>query len=76
MTNLPDVTQKDIRIVAKVTEHGYIRIQTSEGWEIDTIRSTDPESIASHIARLITEARDGGFEQGRAFVRRALGCKC
>jgi hypothetical protein len=34
-----------------------------------------PQYLADAIASVITQARDAGFEQGRAFIRDALGIK-
>jgi hypothetical protein len=39
------------------------------------IDAATPEGIAHQIANAIREARDIGFEQGRRYVREALGLK-
>jgi predicted ABC-type ATPase len=47
----------------------YYEFLTSEGWMIETTYS------AEGLARLVTDARDAGFEQGIESIRRALGVK-
>lgn len=76
MTNLPNRFDHDTVIcdpvhVVGLTKTGFV-IRNSAGYAIDNIQG-DPNEIAREIARLITEARNLGFEQGRAYVRNALG---
>jgi len=51
---------------------GYLITDTHD-WKICEIHDTTPEGVADQIATAIREARDTGFEQGRAHVRKALG---
>lgn len=72
VTNIP-TSASGIGIEGVVTEHGDFRVQTSEGWEIVEISAGTPNAIARNIATVVRMARDAGFEQGRAHVRKALG---
>lgn len=55
-------------------ENGSIRIANAEGWLVAEISAGySRQGVAERIARLLEDARDRGFEQGRAHVRRALG---
>lgn len=74
MNNLPNV-HSDIDIVAKVSANGSILVQTHEGWRICEIQTGTTEAMLFDIATAIREARDIGFEQGREYIRRALGVK-
>ena len=77
MSNLP-TRESGLDIVGKVRKNsqgeflGYL-ISDSHEWRITEIAAATPEGIASQIATAIREARDIGFEQGRAYVRKALG---
>jgi len=67
--------KSDIGIEGKYID-GVYRISTSEGWRICEIDNTENKQIiAERIAELIEIVRDRGFEQGRAYVREALGIK-
>ena len=48
-------------------------ILDSHDYIICEIDITTPEDIACQIAVAIKEARDIGFEQGRKYIRKALG---
>lgn len=75
MNNLPTPQQGEVD--AKVC-NGEAIIRNPSGFIVKTIRlgvfDTQIEQyIANEIAIAINEARNIGFEQGRAHVRRALG---
>lgn len=72
MCNLPNAKDAD-RIIGTVKDDGYV-FCTGKGWRICEVDAATPEGRAAHMARLLEEARDQGFEQGRAYVRAALGC--
>jgi hypothetical protein len=67
-TNIP-TKASGITIQCKINDHEYHEFFTSEGWMIATCYSVND------MARLVTEARDCGFEQGRRHVREAIGIK-
>jgi hypothetical protein len=87
LSNLPDKNNVDRKIIA-ISEEGLITIwnsSTKSDLNIDTylIEQFDLRDIslikngviANQIVRVIESARNIGFEQGRAFVRNALGLK-
>jgi hypothetical protein len=47
----------------------------SDAYEICSIVAATPQGMADQIAAAIRNARDIGFEQGRRYVREALGIK-
>lgn len=77
MSNLP-TKESGLGIVGKVKKNsqgeflGYLIADTHE-WRITEIAAATPEGIADQIATAIKEARDIGFEQGRAHIRKAIG---
>jgi hypothetical protein len=77
MNNLP--TKKSgidiISCIRKTPEGELLKyvIQDDHGWKICDIDITTPEDIAHQISLAIKDARDIGFEQGRAHIRKALG---
>jgi hypothetical protein len=77
MINLP-TKESGVNIVSsvkKTSEGELVRysIHDDHNWKICEIDITTPEDIARQIATAIKEARDIGFEQGRAYIRRAMG---
>lgn len=78
MTNLPPPRlpgrlNDETGIVCTPLVDGGYRVATSDGWEICRLSDSTREGLASEIAEAIRMARDIGFEQGRSFVRQALG---
>lgn len=73
MMNLPD-RHSDVQIKATAYE-GSVRVHTDEGWTICDIDAATPQGMANDIADAIRMARGQGFEQGRQYVRDALGVK-
>ena len=71
MINLPTKNSK-VGIECILIEGGY-RIQTSEGYVIEDISAATAKGIANQIAAAIRNARDIGFEQGRQFIKDAIG---
>lgn len=72
MVNLPiKGTHEKIEctLVSGFGQCDYFQIRNSNGFNITELQANDPHKLA----RLLTEARDAGFEQGRAYVRDALG---
>lgn len=76
MTLLVNMPSKDENIGIECNPNpngnGYLLI-TSTGWRMYEINAATPEGVAYQIQQLVVQARNQGFEQGRAFVRRALG---
>jgi hypothetical protein len=66
-TNIP-TKESDVLIKCRKVDD-YYEFLTSEGWMIETCHS------ANDFANLVTYARDMGFAQGLASVRKALGIK-
>ena len=58
---------------AKVAPAGDVMVTNAEGWIVAELRAHSPQHLADEIARAIEDARDAGFQQGLAHVRRALG---
>lgn len=54
----------------------YIQI-SSGGWMCceEILAESNSEQLATTIARIIELALDAGFEQGREYIRKALGVK-
>ena len=77
MSNLP-TRESGLGIVGKVKKNAqgevlsYLIIDSHE-WKITEIMAASPESIVDQIATAVKEARDIGFEQGRAHIRKAIG---
>jgi hypothetical protein len=76
MNNLP-TKESQINIISKIRKDEgnpttYI-ILDDHGYIIKEIDITIHEDIAHQIAIAIKEARDIGFEQGRKYIRKALG---
>ena len=69
-TNLP--TKNGPEMEAVVTD-GWFRIQTTEGREICAVSRSTPEGTASDIVDAIRFARDRGYQQALADIRRQLG---
>lgn len=68
--NLPG---KDGPEIEWKVEENYYRIQTSEGWRICEVGRTTDRQTADDIACAIRFARDAGYKQALADVRRQLG---
>lgn len=62
----------DIKIKCKSTENGF-QVYTSEGWEICRLSNSTPQELAKDIESILTKIRDIGFDQGREYIRNALG---
>jgi len=85
MNNLPDMKDDQRIVVGRVTENDKITIINSHVSEREDcmsyvicefpIKDWKPEGVANAIARAISEARDIGFKQGQAYIRKALGIK-
>lgn len=89
MTNLPDKNRKADIIGVVGPAPDYVRPETvnfsikicrrdpteSADYIICEIEAATLQGIADSIAKAVREARDIGFEQGREYVRRALGIK-
>ena len=77
MNNLP-TRESQVEVVSKLRKdiegnpRTYV-ILDSHDFIIYEINITTPEDIAHQIAIAIKEARDIGFEQGRKYIRKALG---
>ena len=77
MSNLP-TKESGLDIIGKIRKNaqgeflGYL-IADSHEWKICEISAATPEGIVNQIAIAIKEARDIGFEQGRAHIRKAIG---
>ena len=69
-TNLPN--KDGPKIEWKIEENCY-RIQTSEGWLVCEIGRNTDRQTADDIACAIRFARDSGYEQALADVRKQLG---
>jgi len=52
-----------------------VTIVNAEGFIVCRIHAETPQGMADEIARAIEDARDQGFEHGREYVRRAMGCQ-
>jgi hypothetical protein len=77
ISNLP-TRESGLDIVGKVRKNAQGEflsyfITDSHEWKITEIMAATPEGIANQIATAIKEARDIGFEQGRAHIRKAIG---
>jgi hypothetical protein len=74
MVNLP-IKGSNERVEGQIISNGQIQIANSNGYVIEQVHynPNNLESLASQVARLVTEARDAGFAQGQAHVRSALG---
>lgn len=77
MSNLP-TKDGGLTLIGKIRKDAQGEVQSylitdSHDWRVTEISVTTPEGIADQIAWAIKEARDIGFEQGRAHVRKALG---
>ena len=70
ITNVP-TSESLVAIKCKHTDEGDYQIYTSEGAIICVIRGTTPDSICEGLATVVP--RDIGFDQGRSYIRKALG---
>jgi hypothetical protein len=72
MINLPTKeSESDIKCIQN--EQGDFEVYDGDGWLICTLQNTTMDSLCTDIADAIRLARDKGFEQGRRYVRSALG---
>jgi hypothetical protein len=74
MVNLPIKGDGETLLCLPDKINGGFELLNSNGYRIAYIRGT-AAGQAKTIERLITEARDQGFDQGLASIRKALGCK-
>ncbi len=72
MKNLPTAAAND-PLKCTVSSRGSFVVYTSACRQVEELFNTTPERLASDIALAIEQARDSGFQQGLASVRRALG---
>jgi len=72
MINLPTKENgPDIKCVQN--EQGDFEVYNGDGWRICTLQNTTVNGLCTDIADAIRLARDIGFEQGRQYIRSALG---